>query len=197
MSPSPSALEALRASWGARWPEALATWSPYTKLAEPRLCITEAEEHEEHLQGSFAMIRVADHAVVIGLREIHAKGLTAFPLQVLAHEIGHHVFAPGDLRDNARLIARIRRGLPGHEDHAGLVANLYLDLLVNDRLHREKGLDMAAVYRALRRPGDDPPRLWRLYQRTYELLWSLQSGDLAPTTPKDDMLEADAGLTAT
>ena len=196
MSDEPSALEALRSAWGARWPEALATWSPYTKLAAPRLCITAEEEREEQLQGSFAMIRVADHAVVIGLREVAAKGLTAFPLQVLAHEIGHHVFAPGDLRDNARLIARIRRGLPGQEDHAGLVANLYLDLLVNDRLQREKGLDMAAVYRALRRPGDDPPRLWRLYQRTYELLWKLESGDLAPTSPQDDMVEADAGLTA-
>lgn len=55
---------------------------------------------------------------------------------------------------------------------------------------------MAAVYRALRQPDDDPPRLWRLYQRTYELLWSLPSGDLAPTLPQDDVLEADAGLAA-
>ncbi|MCK6522825.1 VWA domain-containing protein [Myxococcota bacterium] len=196
MTPTPEALSALARAWGARWPEALAVWSPYTKLAEPRLCVTEEDEEREHLQGSFAMIRVADHAVVIGLREVLTKGITAFPLQVLAHEIGHHVFAPGDLRDNARLLARIRRGLPGQEDQAGLVANLYLDLLVNDRLHREKGLDMAAVYRALRQPGEDPPRLWRLYLRTYELLWSLPSGDLTPNTPVDDALEADAGLAA-
>ena len=78
MSDEPSALEALRSAWGARWPEALATWSPYTKLAQPRLCITEAEEQEERLQGSFAMIRVADHAVVIGLVRWPRRDLQRF-----------------------------------------------------------------------------------------------------------------------
>jgi hypothetical protein len=63
---------------------------------------------------------------------------------VLAHEIGHHVYAPATLTDHARMLARMRRGLPTVEAHAPMVANLYTDLLINDRLQRSAGLDMRA-----------------------------------------------------
>lgn len=186
-------LAALRDAWDAHWAEALACWSPFTRLRRPTFCLTEEDEQREGLTGSFAMIRLTDHAVVIGLRQIAAEGLGAFATEILAHEIGHHVLAPGDLSRHARSLARIRAGLPGHESLAPMIANLYADLLINDRLQRQRNLDMAGVWTAL--GSADASALWTLYLRTYEILWSLQSGTLAKgeRTPR---LDADAGLAA-
>lgn len=167
---------ALQDLWRASWPAALECWSRFVKLSEPRWCRTIKEERAEELSGSFAMIRLVDHAVVISLRQVLAMGLGQFAVEVLAHEIGHHVYTPADLTDNARLLARIRQGLPTQEGHAPLVSNLYEDLLINDRLQRMAGLDIAGVYRAL---GKSPGRLWTLYLRIYEILWQLDRGALA------------------
>ncbi len=121
-------LEDVLKSWHEAWAPALAAWSRFTKLQPPRWCFTTAEEEAESLSGSFAMIRLVDHAVVISLKQIVEQRLEKFPQEILAHEIGHHVYTPGDLADNARLIARTRGGLPNRERHAPLIANLYADL---------------------------------------------------------------------
>jgi len=183
----------LQARWNGEWDEALELWSRFTKLAPPVLCATKADEQREGLSGSFAMIRLTDHRVVVGLEQVDAKGLGAFAREILAHEVGHHVYAPANLRDNARLAARIRVGLPTREYYTGLVANLYTDLLINDRLQRFHGLDMAGVYRAL--PVEKPGHLWTLYMRMYEMLWSLPSGTLTAdeVTPA---MQGDADLGA-
>jgi hypothetical protein len=188
-------MERLEKIWAHAWQTALADWSRFTKLADPRWCFTEADEEREGLSGSFAMIRLVDHAVVISLRQILQKQLTRFAREILAHEIGHHVYAPADLRDNARLQGRVRAGLPTRESYTGIVANLYTDLLINDRLQRDAGLDMTGVYRALSdgTPGD---RLWRLYMRIYETLWRLPSGTLVPAAAPDDRIALDASLGA-
>lgn len=185
--------EELQRAWEGRWEAALAAWSRFTKLSAPRWCVTVADERREGLTGSFAMIRLVDHAVVIGLRQIQEAGLERFAVEILAHEVGHHVHAPGDLTDHARLLARLRHALPTREAYAGLVANLYCDLLVNDRLQRSAGLDLAGVYRALRPRSAD--RLWTLYMRIYERLWGLPAGDLAPADD-DAQLRVDADLGA-
>lgn len=189
MSGAPTVLE----RWRDAWPAALEAWSRFTKLSEPRWCFTEAEEKAERLSGSFAMIRLDDHAVVISLRQIEEEGLQGFGAEILAHEVGHHVFAPGDLRDNARLIARIRRGLPSREGFAGLVANLYTDLLINDRLQRAAGLDMAGVFAKLKKGKAD--KLWALYLRIYEALWRLPRDTLVDFVD-DPQLRTDADLGA-
>ena len=183
----------IQTAWQSRWEEALAVWSRFTKLSPPRWCFSEAQEKKEELRDSFAMIRLQDHAVVISLRQIAEKRLENFPVEIMAHEIGHHVYAPADLRDNARLIARTRAGLPTREPLAALIANLYTDLLINDRLQRGAGLDMAGVYKALKVEPQD--QLWKLYMRIYEVLWSLPPGTLAPAglSPK---IRSDAELGA-
>jgi hypothetical protein len=188
-----SDLEELHATWSARWPEALACWSKFTRLSEPRWCLTPNDEKRHGLAGSFAMIRLTDQAVVVSLAQVKERGLERFAVEVLAHEIGHHVYCPASLLDQGRMLARMRRGLPTREHLAPLVANLYADLLLNDRLHRQAGLDMAAVYRAL--AGGPADRLWALYMRTYEILWSLEKGALAAGRV-DDRIEADAQLGA-
>lgn len=186
-------LEGLRGRWMAAWPRALAAWSRFVKLGEPRWCFTAADEKRESLRDSFAMIRLTDQGVVVSLRKVAAMGLEDHAVPVLAHEVGHHVFAPADLRDNGRLLARVRAGLPTREAFAPLVSNLYADILVNDRLQRTAGLDMAGVYRKL--PGGAAKdRVWTLYMRIYERLWALPAGSLtAGAADRELDLDADLG----
>lgn len=179
--------------WRARWPVALAHWSRFVQLSEPRWCISVDDEKREQLSGSFALIRLRDHAVVISLRQVQQHGLDAFATEILAHEIGHHVYCPADLSDNARMLARVRAGLPTRETLAPMIANLYTDLLINDRLQRDASLNLAGVFRKLRSPAES--RLWTLYMRTYEILWQLERGDLA-TGKIDRRLDYDAQLGA-
>ncbi|HSI84842.1 MAG: VWA domain-containing protein [Candidatus Methylacidiphilales bacterium] len=154
-------LNALRDKWAQDWPRALEVWSRFTQMREPRWCFSEEEEKGESLTGSFAMIRLVDHAVVISIRLVLERRLQDFAVEILAHEIGHHVFCPGDLSDQGRVLGRMRRGLPSRENDAPMIANLYYDLLINDRLQRTSGLNMEGVYVALdkfHRPGAEQKR---------------------------------------
>jgi hypothetical protein len=191
-APTPADLDALRDAWARQWPDALATWSKFTKLSEPRWCLTAADEKRQSLADSFAMIRLSDQAVVVSLPRVRAAHVERFAREILAHEIGHHVYCPASLLDQGRMLAHMRRGLSTKEHLAPLVANLYADLLVNDRLQRDAGLDMAAVYRELVGAGS-ANRLWTLYTRIYEILWSLPRGSLA--TGLKDLPQAGAAPT--
>ena len=187
--------------WLQAWPDALAAWSRYTRLHPPRLCETSREARAEGLDGSFAMIRFADQSVVVDLQQVRELELDEYAAEVLAHEIGHHVYAPANGSDHLRLLARIRRALPTLERHAPMIANLYTDLHINDRLQRQNRLRMDAVYRRLyenrRSVGDDDAgTLWRLYLRIYEALWTLERGSLGGGTRRDDRVDGDAWLGA-
>lgn len=181
----------IRRQWSEAWPKAIEAWSRYTRLHAPRLCESHREAVAEGLTGSFAMIRLADQSVVIDMAEVVSKKIHPYAVEVLAHEIGHHVLAPANLGDHARCIARIRKALPTLEGQAPMVANLYTDLLINDRLQRAAGLRMDAVYRLLKL--ENPGKLWQLYLRIYELLWSLERGSLGAPF-QDDRIEGDALL---
>jgi len=175
------------------WPRALVAFSPYTRLAAPILCRTRKDAKREGLEGSFAMIRMRDERIVISLAEIVELSLGDHAQAILSHEVGHYVHAPGTLLEHVRLHDRIRRTLPTElANHAGVVANMYTDLLLNDRLQRSKTADIAAVYVALRRP--ETSELWTVYMRAYERLWLLAPGTLG-ATPSGEQ-EADADLVA-
>lgn len=185
----------LREQWQAAWPKTLEIWSRYTKLKAPAFCLTHKEAESEGLTQSFAMIRLTDQAVVVDLQQVERMKVGDYALEILAHEIGHHVYAPGNLTDHARTLARMRRGLPTVEAQAPMVANLYTDLLINDRLQRGEGLRIADVYRQMAaRSRGKSGALWQLYMRIYELLWRLDRGSLAG--PTKDELEGDALLGA-
>ena len=192
-SPQTTNLADLRARWIAAWPQALALWSKFTRLSDPRWCVTAAEAKREELTESFAMIRLVDQAVVIDLEDIQSRHLEDYALEILAHEIGHHVLCPADLTDNARMLARMRRALPSKEQLAPLIANLYADLMVNDRLQRSARVHVAEVYQVIAQDTADP--LWLLYMRIYEILWGLPRRTLA-RGKFDDRLEGDAQLGA-
>lgn len=193
MSTRADEYDPLRDAWRAAWPAALGHWSRFVQLHEPAWCTTAEEEKREHLSGSFAMIRLVDHSIVVSLRQVKEAGLERFAAEILAHEIGHHVYCPADLTDNARLLARIRAGLPTKETFAPMVSNLYSDLLINDRLQRAAGLDMGGVYKQLATESES--RLWALYLRMYEALWNLPKGELA-RGDTDARLDQDARLGA-
>lgn len=182
--------------WRASWPTALATWSKYTRLHDPRLCRSRVDAASESLSGSFAMIRLVDQSVVVDLEQVHALKLDDYAVEILAHEIGHHVLSPANATDQFRLLARIRRALPTLEQHAPMVANLYADLLINDRLQRQAGLRMADIYRRLHEAssGTGQDSLWLLYMGIYESLWQLERGSLGGGT--EEAVRADAWLGA-
>ncbi len=175
------------------WPKALSCWGSYLRLQEPIICLSKKEEEREGLSDSFAMIRLTDHRVFISARSLREHKLEDYGMEILAHEIGHHIYCPGDLGDNARMLARARRALPGVEDYAPMVCNLYADMLINDRLKRGESLRMQEIYAAL--SGNDSTELWDFYMRAYEILWGLERGSLA-RGPLSDELEGDALLAA-
>ena len=187
-------VDEIRDAWRAKWPEALELWSKFTKLHEPLWCDSDKAANREGLSGSFAMIRLNDQRIVLNLREIAGRGLGAYGLEIMAHEIGHHVYCPSDMSDQGRMIARMRRSLPTKEALAPLIANLYQDLLINDRLQRSAELRMGEVFQKLV-GADEPNRLWTLYMRIYEILWSLPRKSLT-TGEVEAMTEGDAQLGA-
>jgi len=189
-----SSLTDLNRLWMNAWAEALAVWSRFTRLRNPTLCLSTARAREEGLNDSFAMIRLQDQSVIISLPAIEAYGLQDFAVEVLAHEIGHHVLAPANLTDHARMIARMRWSLPTVEHYASMLSNLYTDLLINDRLQRSAELRLVDVYRRLvdkRLVGV----VWALYMRIYEILWGLRRDSLG-SGPANDRIDGDALLGA-
>ena len=190
---------ALIDSWRAAWPEAMAVWSKFTRLRAPSLCASHVEASEQGLSGSFAMIRLLDQSVVVDLPLVTAFGLDDYALEILAHEIGHHILAPGSASDQFRLLARMRRALPTLEQHAPMVANLYTDLFINDRLQRQANLRMADIYRKLQQGRSVEAKssggVWTLYMRIYENLWQLEKGELGGANV-DERLDTDAWLGA-
>lgn len=183
-------------SWLAQWPKARSVWSSFIKLREPILCKDSKAAQAEGLTGSFAMIRLNDHQIVIDLEEVNKMNVQDHGLQILAHEIGHHIYTPANLYDNAILMSRIRWGLAGIESRAPMVANLYEDLLINNRLHRGVGLDMKVVFEEVNKSVTFS-KLWMLYMRSYEYLWQLKRGTLATEQSlASPEIDADASLIA-
>lgn len=187
--------KALASRWQEAWPSALAAWSPFTRIKPPKLCLDRASAAAEELNASFAMIRLADQAVVIDLEWVERLGIGDYAVEVLAHEIGHHVYAPASITEHTRSLARMLPALPTVAERAPFIANLYTDLLINDRLQRSAGLRMAELMRAIAVAADGPSsQLWTLYLRIYELLWGLQFGSLCGARARRDRIEADAML---
>jgi hypothetical protein len=189
-------LEEVKLKWRTNWPLAKRTWSPFVKLQEPIWCHYTADAGTEGLQGSFAMIRLTDHRIVIDLEEVIRSGVADYSLQILAHEIGHHIYTPANLRDNAIAMGRIRWGLADIENRAAFVANIYEDMLINDKLHRTKQLDMAAVYAQINK-GIQYSEVWILIMRSFEYLWKLRRSELAGNAKLHTAkIDADASLIA-
>jgi hypothetical protein len=143
-------IKRIKEQWLSAWENAVTLWSPYAQLRQPLLCETSQMAEQEGLSSSFAMIRLTDYSVVVSMAQVMKLGLQEFPMEILAHEAGHHVYCPADLTDLGRVIGRIQGAIPGYEQHAPMIANLYEDLLINDRLFREHHLKMDKVMKKLK-----------------------------------------------
>lgn len=182
------------ARWQAAWPQALSLWSPWLRLSEPLFLEHTNQATDLGVEGILACFGIEDKSVKVNLPLLEREGLLEFPLEILAHEIGHHVLAPGNLLDHFRILATIRAALPTLESEVPMAANLWTDLVVNDRLHRVSGLRFSEIYRRMK-PSDS--LVWALYLRIYERLWDLPQGSIAPLPEglKDrEVFEADAWL---
>jgi hypothetical protein len=195
---SPSDRSLLEAQWRETWPQALASWSTYTLLREPIFFNSDPAAKADGMAGEIAAIRLVDQIVMVNLSTVRSRKLEDWALPILAHEIGHHVYVPGNLADNARMIAAIQPVLFGLvPDTVHLVANLYGDLMINDRLERRAEVDISGVYIKLKEAmqGKPPSQVWNLYTRTYEHLWLLPAGTLTSGAVSPEM-NADAALIA-
>lgn len=182
-------LAELQTQWRAAWPQALAAWGRFVRLRPPMLHGAGAAPPGI---GSFAWYSSSDVEVGIDLDQVQKLGLADHALAVLAHEVGHHVLSPADLFTRARLVQRARMGLVDRDANAGLIANLWSDMLINDRLQRRAGLRMDRVWQALGPPTDP---LFRMVLRADELLWQLAPGTLTGSS-LNGPAESDAQLCA-
>jgi hypothetical protein len=176
--------------WKEKWEEALGLWSDYVKLSPPTFLLTEKDEQESGGGGSFASIRLTDHKIILSARQIQELGLEDYPLEIMGHEIGHHVYCPGDMTDQGRLIYLVQTALPRYEHLASMIVNIYEDLFINDRLKRQHNLRMEQVYQKI---GKQDSKFWNFYMRTYEILWALPEqtltiANLEPTIHSDAIL---------
>ncbi len=170
-------------NWKVKWNEALGLWSDYVKLSMPNFVNTSES-------GSFASIRLTDHQIVLSIPEIQKFKLEDYPLEIMGHEIGHHVYCPGDLTDQGRLIYIIQTSLPRYEHLAPMLVNIYEDLFINDKLKRQHNLRMEEVYQKI---GKQEEKFWNFYMRTYEILWALPENTLTEGV-LENQIHADATL---
>lgn len=169
--------ERLRELWESAWPAALKVWSPYTRLSEPKFLFTSEQERDIGLTGSFAAIRINNHQVMISLRLVEEFGLEDFALEILSHEIGHHVFCPGNLLEAGKALAIAMKALAPVEHRAADIVNMWEDLLINDRLVRVHKQRHVQIYERLRSESSTS-KLWALYMRCFEILWGERPGRL-------------------
>lgn len=185
---TPDRIATVRRRWRAAWPEALAAWGPFTRLGAPTLHGPGGAPEDV---GSFAWFSTTRVSVHVDLAQVVALGIEDHAVAVLAHEVGHHVLSPGDLTTSALLVARTRAGLVDQDQLAPLTANLWSDLLINDRLQRRAGIDLAALWRAL---GPGTSVVMQTVLRADEILWGLPRGDL--TSADVPVAEREAALVA-
>lgn len=125
------------------------------------------------------------------------RGVSGELESFFAHELGHHVLAPGSRADGVRIRHQMARtllavGVTGSAGPASMLSNMWNDLLVNERV---------AQLQRRRDPGEEPgiirlgrtmypapaasSRLWWVYCRAYELLWRLPKGTFAVGEPAE------------
>jgi hypothetical protein len=168
--------------WREAWPRALEIWSPYTRLSEPKWARNKTEDKALGVEASFACIRINDHSVRISLSQIKDYHLEDYAEEILAHEIGHHVFCPANLLEAGKAIALASLALPTFENQAASIVNMWEDLLINDRLVRLHEQRHAEIYERINSHNEsEPSKLWRLYMRAFEILWGLKPGRLKGT----------------
>lgn len=181
------------------WEWAKATWSKFVRLQDPIILSDASTIAKVDMQHDIARFGLANLQIEVNVLEMKEAGLLPFLDIVLAHEVGHHVLAPGNLLTDARLVSYVSDMFPGPA--ANYVVNIFTDLLVNDYLFTQRGVPVHEVYMALKETGQQKGKIgnadkfWELYMRIYEILWRLPKGKLAGKVTAPE-IERDAKLSA-
>lgn len=182
------------------WEKAKLTWSKYVRLQDPVFLKDKKEIEKEKMQTIIACFALDNFRTLVNLPEIKKLGLEIYLEMILAHEVGHHVLAPGNLLTYARLNDYLSSLL--RPDEIRLMVNLFLDLLVNDFLYTQRGVSIDKVYKQLQNHrkhelGDQfNDELWTLYMRIYEIMWRLPCGTLCLSQTIPPEIDRDAKLSA-
>ncbi|AZG46457.1 VWA domain-containing protein [Gordonia insulae] len=176
------------------WREALRLWN--ISLHAPAV-----RDGDGARIGSFAWFSFPP-AVHIDLTRASEVGAADHLESVFAHEIGHHVLAPSTRINQLKITHQMARSLTAGGvaaadvgDRARLLANLWCDIVINDRvvaMQRRCGrhgmIELWRTLTATTRSGPSGPSamidvMWWVIHRGYELLWSLPAGELCPPAP--------------
>ncbi|WVM93400.1 hypothetical protein ULG90_05475 [Halopseudomonas pachastrellae] len=101
--------------WQAQWQRACSSGAITCNYRSRSGCLTCRPPNQAGLTDSFAAIRLTSQRVMVNLQDITQRGLDDYALEVLAHEIGHHVYAPANMTQHLQLLAVVRQALPGSE----------------------------------------------------------------------------------
>lgn len=179
-------------------------WSKFLRLKDPKY-LTE-EELNQMGSPSFAFIDLDNHQIYHGMSRMKELGLDPDNAEdietILGHEIGHHVYSPGDMLAAVRMNEAIRHNLNKaageNEQTVHSLSNLYMDLLINTRLHRA-GRNIGKIYEGIqannKKKGTPDDPVWQIYMRAYELLLGKNKESLT-NGPVSADIELDAQMIA-
>lgn len=182
------------------WERAKETWSRYIRLRPPQVFEDKNAVEQAGMGKDIARFGMADYDIEVNAMSIREMGLEDLVDVILAHEIGHHALAPGNLLMHARLADHVSSIL-GTRDKILFMVNVFTDLLVNDHLYTRKHVAIDEVYRRIclhaRARGTDAQgdAFWTVYMRVYEVLWRLPDGSLGGANANAEQ-DRDARLSA-
>jgi hypothetical protein len=172
------------------WQTALKFWSAFPRaFPSPQLHTDPQHLLALNLSHDLARVHLRSGSVLLnGLRLKEAGLLTKLPL-ILAHEAGHLLFSPASLLVQRKSLEILQSHLPNAIPELPHLANLWQDLLINQRLYQAHQTELISLIKAL--CPTQPTPLWQWVLRGYEYLWHLAPGSLIPLS-NDPSLEADA-----
>lgn len=159
------------------WQVAQACWSPYLRLAPPELIQAPAGQPRY-----LAQVRLKQQQIQLDLDYLETRQLSPHLTMLLAHEIGHIAYCPGSLELYARMLTYTHAAIQSEQRQqpaleaqqsavqAQLILNVYLDLLVNQRLFLNHH-PIQALLQAI--APAQPGKFMQWQGQIYGLLWNL------------------------
>ncbi len=152
------------------------------RLNPPKF-LDEEEAKTKGMQDEIAAIRMDNNEILVNTKNLEERAGKEHTPRIVSHEVGHYKYCPYNLKNFVRLV--------GHADlatknlsRAKLIANLYMDLMVNTKEYEKGDHRMVDLYRNLSR-GNEDSEVWQLYISTYENMISCQ-GEIIPE-PKEEI----------
>ncbi|MFX0100595.1 MAG: hypothetical protein ACFFCS_13555, partial [Candidatus Hodarchaeota archaeon] len=89
--------DALNKKFEEEWRRARLAWSKYVRLQDPMFLTKLKDLQEKNMVAQIAAFNIADLEIFVNLLEVQDLKVEDLIDVILAHEVGHHVLAPGNL----------------------------------------------------------------------------------------------------